>query len=201
MTISRAGKTTSAVLTIRIDANLTRSLTREALRRRKTKSELAREILAAGLSGEGGNLDLAQEARRQSILVSRRRSERDSRVRRTGRRYSGLEVKRGAIVCRRCSASLAGTRVRESQIDSISVQRSLRGEVFDSAREPCVVDLAHGCGYVLAFISHLPSSSCQIPLKNPPQSPLNVSKLTGGRRTLVRCPSGGAFELGEIPHS
>jgi predicted transcriptional regulator len=68
----------SAVLTIRIDADLARSLTREARRRRKTKSEVAREILAAGLGGEGGELDLTQEARRQSLLVSRRRSERDT---------------------------------------------------------------------------------------------------------------------------
>jgi predicted transcriptional regulator len=66
-----------AVLTIRIDADLTRSLAREARRRRKTKSEVACEILAAGLSAEGGDL-IAQEARRQSLLVSRRRSERET---------------------------------------------------------------------------------------------------------------------------
>jgi predicted transcriptional regulator len=76
MTVSRAVKA-SAVLTIRMDADLTRSLSREARRRRKTKSELAREILAAGL-GEGGALDLEQEARRQSLLVSRRRSEKET---------------------------------------------------------------------------------------------------------------------------
>jgi hypothetical protein len=76
MTMSRAEKA-NAVLTLRIDADLTRSLAREARRRRKTKSEVAREILAAGLAAEGGNL-LAQEARRQSLLVSRRRSERET---------------------------------------------------------------------------------------------------------------------------
>ena len=76
MTMSRAEKA-NAVLTLRIDADLTRSLTREARRRRKTKSEVAREILAAGLAAEGGDL-LAQEARRQSLLVSRRRSERET---------------------------------------------------------------------------------------------------------------------------
>ncbi|HYN22228.1 MAG TPA: antitoxin MazE-like protein [Thermoanaerobaculia bacterium] len=65
------------MLTIRIDAELTRSLAREARRRRKTKSEVAREILAAGLGGEA-ILDLAQEAQRQSLLVSRRRSEREA---------------------------------------------------------------------------------------------------------------------------
>lgn len=77
MTMSKAVKAT-AVLTIRIDANLTRSLAHEARRRHKTKSEVAREILAAGLGVEGSNLDHAQEARRQSLLVSRRRSEREA---------------------------------------------------------------------------------------------------------------------------
>jgi Antitoxin MazE-like/Ribbon-helix-helix protein, copG family len=77
MTMSRAGKTPS-VLTIRIDAGLSRSLAREARRLRKSKSEVVREILAAGLGGEGGNLDPVQEARRQSLLVSRRRSEREA---------------------------------------------------------------------------------------------------------------------------
>jgi len=66
------------VLTIRISAGLTRSLAREARRRRKTKSEVVREILAAGLGGEKGGLDAAEEARRQSLLVSRRRSERET---------------------------------------------------------------------------------------------------------------------------
>jgi len=75
--MSRAGRL-SIVLTIRINADLTRSLAREARRRRKTKSEVARDILAAGLAGEGEGLNLAQEARRQSLLVSRRRSERDT---------------------------------------------------------------------------------------------------------------------------
>jgi predicted transcriptional regulator len=75
--MSRAAKN-SAVLTLRIDADLTRSLAREARRRRKTRSEVAREILAAGLSGAGGILELEQEARRQSLLVSRRRSEKET---------------------------------------------------------------------------------------------------------------------------
>src|SRR5947209_18773039 len=49
MTMSRAEKA-NAVLTLHIDPDLTRSLAREARRRRKTKSEVAREILAAGLA-------------------------------------------------------------------------------------------------------------------------------------------------------
>lgn len=43
----------------------------------KTKSEVAREILAAGLGAEEGNL-LAQEAQRQSLLASRRHLERET---------------------------------------------------------------------------------------------------------------------------
>jgi predicted transcriptional regulator len=74
--MNRAEKST-AVLTLRIDTDLTRSLAREARRRRKTKSEVAREILAAGLGVKEGNR-IAQEARRQSLLVSRRRSEREA---------------------------------------------------------------------------------------------------------------------------
>lgn len=66
------------MLTVRMDADLTRSLAREARRRGKTKSEVAREILAAGLGGERGISDSAQEARRQSLLVSRRDSEKET---------------------------------------------------------------------------------------------------------------------------
>jgi hypothetical protein len=75
MTVGRPKKT-AAVLTIRIGAELDRSLTREARRRRRTKSEVAREILHAGLADQGP--DPAQEARRQSLLVSRRRSENEA---------------------------------------------------------------------------------------------------------------------------
>lgn len=75
MTMSRPAKP-SSVLTIRISDELTRSLAREARRRRTNKSEVVRDILAAGLSGGKETLDLAQEARRQSLLVGRRRSER-----------------------------------------------------------------------------------------------------------------------------
>lgn len=75
--MSRAEKAYS-VLTIRIGADLTRSLVREARRRGKSKSEVVREILAAGLGSETEVLDPEQEARRQSLLVSRRRSEREA---------------------------------------------------------------------------------------------------------------------------
>jgi tryptophanyl-tRNA synthetase len=71
--MSRAEKL-SSVLTIRIDTDLLRSLASEARRRRKTRSEVAREILAAGLDAKGGTL-IVQEAQHQSLLVSQRRSE------------------------------------------------------------------------------------------------------------------------------
>ena len=65
------------VLTVRIGEDLERLLAGEARRRRKSKSELVREILEADLGGESGARALAEEARRQSLLVSERRSERD----------------------------------------------------------------------------------------------------------------------------
>lgn len=77
MTMPRSRRE-STVLTIRVDSALKRSLAREARRRHTTKSELARELLAAGLGGEGGGSDLIAEAHRQSVLVSQRESERDA---------------------------------------------------------------------------------------------------------------------------
>lgn len=69
-------RTETAVLTIRVPALLDRRLTREARRRRTTRSEVARVILEAGLGG--GEPDLVEQARRQSLLASRRRSARDA---------------------------------------------------------------------------------------------------------------------------
>jgi antidote-toxin recognition MazE-like antitoxin len=71
-----APEKSASLLTVRIGAELARSLAREARRRRKTKSEVAREILAASLVDAGAG-DPAAEARRQSLLVSRRRSEKE----------------------------------------------------------------------------------------------------------------------------
>lgn len=65
-------------MTVRMGAELDRSLAREARRRRKTKSELVREILAAELGGNRNRLGHEEEARRQSLLVSGRRSEREA---------------------------------------------------------------------------------------------------------------------------
>jgi hypothetical protein len=72
-----ARRTDSAVLTIRVPAELDRSLAREARRRRQTRSEVARAILQERFA-EPNERDLVAEARRQSLLVSRRRSERDA---------------------------------------------------------------------------------------------------------------------------
>lgn len=69
-------KTESAVLTIRVPASLDRRLAHEARRRGQTRSQVARAILDAELGGAG--TDLPAEARRQSLLVRRRRSERDA---------------------------------------------------------------------------------------------------------------------------
>jgi hypothetical protein len=69
-------KTDSAVLTIRVPATLDRRLSREARRRRTTRSEVARKLLESALGN--GEPDLAAEARRQSDLASERRSEREA---------------------------------------------------------------------------------------------------------------------------
>jgi len=70
-------RTASAVLTIRVPALLERHLAREARRRRQTRSEVARAILQERFGGSD-QPDAAEEARRQSVLVSRRRSDREA---------------------------------------------------------------------------------------------------------------------------
>ena len=71
-------KRESTVLTIRVGSSLKRSLAREARRRHTTRSELVRELLAAGLGDARAVPDVVEEARRQSLLVSGRASERDA---------------------------------------------------------------------------------------------------------------------------
>lgn len=72
--MSRA-ETSSSVLTIRIDPELKASLDREAERQHTSKSELVRRYLVDGLTGGKAGADLAREARRQSLLVSRHPTE------------------------------------------------------------------------------------------------------------------------------
>jgi hypothetical protein len=66
--------TPSEVLTIRVPRDVSRKLTREARRRRQSRSAVARSILEEGLAGIVST-DLDAEARRQSLLVRERESE------------------------------------------------------------------------------------------------------------------------------
>ena len=68
----------SQIVTLRVPVSLGRSIQREARRRRRTKSELVREILATAFAEGDSGRDPAQEARRQSLLVSTRASEKDA---------------------------------------------------------------------------------------------------------------------------
>jgi len=68
----------SAVVTFRVSGDLDRAIAREARRRRRTRSALLREILERALEGGIAVMDPAVEARRQSLLVSRRASEREA---------------------------------------------------------------------------------------------------------------------------
>lgn len=68
----------STVVTIRVSPDLGRALARAARGRRRTKSDVIREILERALSEGTPDSDPAQEARRQSLLVSGRASEREA---------------------------------------------------------------------------------------------------------------------------
>jgi predicted DNA-binding protein len=68
---------TSTVLTIRVPPDLDRRLAREARRRRRTRSDLAREILQLALDGPPAE-DPAVEVRRQSRLASERSSDQEA---------------------------------------------------------------------------------------------------------------------------
>ena len=69
-------KTDSTVLTIGVPVSLDQRLSREARRRRLTRSQVARAVLEAGLGG--AEPDMAAEARRKSLLASRQPSEPDT---------------------------------------------------------------------------------------------------------------------------
>ena len=68
----------SQVLTFRASGAVVRALGRMARQRRQSRSELIRAILEDALQLESRDDDPAQEARRQSLLVSRRDSERET---------------------------------------------------------------------------------------------------------------------------
>jgi predicted transcriptional regulator len=64
------------VLTIRVPRELGRRLAREARRQRRTRSDVARALLASALETTPAE-DLPAEARRQSQLASQQADERD----------------------------------------------------------------------------------------------------------------------------
>jgi hypothetical protein len=68
----------SAVLTLRVPEELDRRIARAARRRRRTKSAVLREVLQTAFGAGPPAPDPAQEARRQSLLVSGRPSEREA---------------------------------------------------------------------------------------------------------------------------
>jgi predicted DNA-binding protein len=70
----------SAIVTLRVSSSLKRSIERAARRRRRTKSEIVREILEHGLRDQQSLASPAEEARRQSLLVSKRASEKEALV-------------------------------------------------------------------------------------------------------------------------
>jgi predicted transcriptional regulator len=68
----------SIVLTLRVPPDLDCRLEREARRRKRTKSAVLREALQMAFSEGRPPDDPAREARRQSLLVSGRASEREA---------------------------------------------------------------------------------------------------------------------------
>ena len=68
----------STVLTIRVPTDLDRRIAQAARRRRRTKSALVREALEQSFHSTVLPDDPAREARRQSLLVSSRPSEREA---------------------------------------------------------------------------------------------------------------------------
>jgi predicted transcriptional regulator len=71
-----AKATSTDVLTIRIPRETARRLAREAKRQRRSRSQVARDILTSGLNAP--DQDPLSEARRQSMLVSERASEQEA---------------------------------------------------------------------------------------------------------------------------
>lgn len=68
----------STVLTLRVPAAIDRRIQSEARRTRRTKSAVMREALQHAFGDAPTPDDPAREARRQSLLVSGRASERDA---------------------------------------------------------------------------------------------------------------------------
>ena len=71
-----AGSNVSAILTVRLTPEVERKLAREARRSRRSRSEVARAILEAHLTGAISDPDV--EARRQSLLASAQDADRET---------------------------------------------------------------------------------------------------------------------------
>lgn len=65
-------------MTLRVPREVERRIEQEARRRKRTKSAVLRELIEGALAGSGPADDPAAEARRQSLLVSGRESEKDA---------------------------------------------------------------------------------------------------------------------------
>ena len=68
----------STVLTLRVPSELGRRIEHHARKARRTKSAVLREVIQQAFGGGRPPDDPAREARRQSLLVSGRASERDA---------------------------------------------------------------------------------------------------------------------------
>jgi predicted transcriptional regulator len=68
----------TTVLTLRVPPDLDRRITHQARRTKRSKSVVLREALQRAFGGGPPPDDPAREARRQSLLVSGRASERDA---------------------------------------------------------------------------------------------------------------------------
>jgi predicted transcriptional regulator len=70
------GEGATEIVTIRVSRELARRLNAEARRQRRTRSDVARAALAQGLGQP--DVDPLAEARRQSLLVRNKASEREA---------------------------------------------------------------------------------------------------------------------------
>ena len=68
----------STVMTLRVPREIARRIQQEARRRRRTNSAVLREVIEGAFAGTTSLVDPAAEARRQSLLVSGRESEKEA---------------------------------------------------------------------------------------------------------------------------
>ena len=68
----------STVMTLRVPREVERRIQQEARRRKRTKSAVLRDVIEGAFGGGAAADDPAAEARRQSLLVSGRPSEKEA---------------------------------------------------------------------------------------------------------------------------